>query len=74
MLFQKRLQNIVFGTMVETDAAGNIKPSKQKATERIDGIVALIMALDRAIKNEGALPGSVYDTRGLLVYSEDGWL
>ncbi len=28
----------------ETDAAGNIKPSKKKSTERIDGGVALIMA------------------------------
>lgn len=31
------------------DAAGNIKPDKEKSTERIDGIVALIMALGRAI-------------------------
>jgi phage terminase large subunit-like protein len=30
---------------VETDAAGNIKPSKKASTERIDGIVALCMAL-----------------------------
>src|SRR5262245_57846876 len=33
---------------VETDAAGNWKPSKKKSIERIDGIVALIMGLDRA--------------------------
>lgn len=59
---------------VSTDAAGNIKPNKQKATERIDGVVALIMALDRAIRNEGALPGSVYDTHSLLIYGEDGWM
>jgi len=31
--------------MVETDAAGNIKPSKKKSTEKIDGIVALVMAI-----------------------------
>jgi phage terminase large subunit-like protein len=30
---------------IETDAAGNIKPSKKTSTERIDGIVALCMAL-----------------------------
>ena len=30
---------------IEQDAAGNIKPSKAKSTERIDGIVALVMAL-----------------------------
>ena len=29
----------------ETDAIGNIKPSKKKSTERIDGVVALVMAL-----------------------------
>jgi phage terminase large subunit-like protein len=33
---------------VEKDAADNWKPSKKKSCERIDGIVALIMALDRA--------------------------
>lgn len=32
---------------VEQDAAGNIKPSKKKSTERIDGIVAAIMGLAR---------------------------
>jgi len=35
---------------VEQDAAGNLKPSKAKSTERIDPIVAMIMALDRAIR------------------------
>lgn len=33
----------------ESDAAGNLKPSKRRSTERIDGIVALIMALGRAM-------------------------
>src|ERR1051325_8293175 len=32
---------------VETDAAGNLKPSKNKSTERIDDIVAMVMALGR---------------------------
>lgn len=36
-------------TAVETDAAGNLKPSKKKSTDRIDGMVALIMALGIAI-------------------------
>lgn len=30
---------------IETDAAGNIKPSKKTSTERIDGIVAMVMGL-----------------------------
>jgi phage terminase large subunit-like protein len=51
---------------VRTDPAGNIKPDKEKSTEKIDGIVALIMALDRAIKNSGG-EGSPYDTRGIIL-------
>ena len=50
---------------VRTDPAGNIKPDKEKSTERIDGAVATIMALDRAIRNQGTAE-SVYDSRGLL--------
>lgn len=34
---------------VELDAAGNIKPSRKKSTEKIDAIVAAIMALGRAM-------------------------
>ncbi|MDW7658128.1 MAG: terminase TerL endonuclease subunit, partial [Bacillota bacterium] len=52
---------------VRTDPAGNIKPDKEKSTERIDGAVATIMALDRAIRNGGGPVGSVYDERGLLL-------
>lgn len=37
----------VFAT--EQDAAGNLKPSKKKSADRIDGVVALIMALGRAM-------------------------
>jgi len=50
---------------VKTDPAGNIKPDKEKSTEKIDGAVALIMALDRAIRNENK--SSVYDDRGILI-------
>jgi phage terminase large subunit-like protein len=50
---------------VKTDPAGNIKPDKEKSTERIDGVVALIMALDRAIRNENK--SNIYDERGILV-------
>ena len=49
---------------VETDAADNWKPSKNKSTERIDGIVALIMAIDRATTQLEF--GSLYETRGIL--------
>lgn len=53
---------------VRTDPAGNIKPDKEKSTEKIDGAVAAVMALDRAIRNEGNNGGSVYDDRGILVF------
>ena len=52
---------------VRTDPAGNIKPDKEKSTEKIDGAIATIMALDRALKNTGGSSVSVYDDRGLLV-------
>jgi phage terminase large subunit-like protein len=50
--------------MVELDAAEGVKPSKKKATERIDGIVALIMATGRALQCAGARK-SIYLERGL---------
>ncbi|MBP3887583.1 MAG: terminase large subunit [Cellulosilyticum sp.] len=51
---------------VKTDPAGNIKPDKEKSTEKIDGAVATIMALDRAIRHKDDA-GSVYDDRGILI-------
>ena len=51
---------------VRTDPAGNIKIDKEKSTEKVDGAVALVMALDRAMKNQ-ASGNSVYDDRGLLI-------
>lgn len=52
---------------VRTDPAGNIKMDKSKSTEKIDGSVATVMALDRAIRNKGETSDSVYDSRGLLI-------
>lgn len=48
------------------DAAGNIKPDKSKSSEKIDGIVALIMALDRATR-QAADDGSVYDEQDIKI-------
>lgn len=48
--------------MEEQPGGGNVK-----ITEKIDGIVASIMALDRCIRNQGEEQGSVYDNRGILV-------
>jgi phage terminase large subunit-like protein len=49
--------------VVNTDPAGNVKPDKKKSREKIDGMVAGIMALDRAVRhgNDGK---SIYQDRG----------
>ena len=51
---------------VRTDPAGNLKIDKEESTEKVDGAVALVMALDRALKNANA-GASVYDDRGFLI-------
>ena len=51
---------------IRTDPAGNIKPDKEKSTEKIDGAVATIMALDRALRNANQ-EQSIYNNRGILV-------
>ena len=51
---------------VRTDPAGNLKIDKEKSTEKVDGAVALVMALDRALKNANT-GASVYDDRGFLI-------
>jgi len=53
---------------IRTDPAGNIKADKAKSTEKIDGAIAMIMALDRAIRCGNDTSESVYDSRGLLVF------
>ena len=52
---------------IRTDPAGNIKADKEKSTEKIDGAIATIMALDRAIRCGNNNAASVYDDRGLLI-------
>lgn len=49
--------------VVDADGHGNIRPNKERSREKIDGVSALVTALDGALRN----PGSVYETRGLIV-------
>ncbi len=49
--------------VVKQDPAGEVKPDKSKSSDKIDGMVALIMGLDRALKHEG---GTIYDERGIV--------
>jgi phage terminase large subunit-like protein len=52
---------------VESDPAGNLKPSKDKSTERIDGMSALLNAIAVRMAAERAETfSSVYETRGVL--------
>ena len=53
----------VDNVVVTTDPAENVKPDKSKSTERIDGVVAAIMAFDRLTRKE---PPSVYEDRGII--------
>ncbi len=52
--------------MVKQDVNGNVrpvKPERLKSSKRIDGMVALIMAMSRAMVDDSS--PSVYETRGL---------
>jgi phage terminase large subunit-like protein len=53
--------------VVAVDGNENIKPMKNKSTERIDVTVAMINAMATAILM-GEDVGSVYETRGVLVF------
>ena len=62
----KVLRWMASNTAGETDAAGNIKPSKKKSAEKIDGIVATVMGIGWMSRADDQA-GSVYDERGLVV-------
>ena len=53
--------------MVRQDPAGNIKPDKSSSTARIDGIVAAIMAVGRAMLHQANAGRSVYEDREMRV-------
>jgi phage terminase large subunit-like protein len=46
---------------IQSDHAGNIKPSKAKSTERIDGIVSLVMAIGIHATATAAPPEQSWD-------------
>jgi len=51
---------------VRTDPAGNIKVDKARSTEKVDAVVATVMALDRAIKCGAGENEGVYSRDGIL--------
>ncbi len=57
---------MVSNVATRTDPAGNIKPDKERSSEKIDGVVSTVMALGRAISKDNASRGpSVYEERGV---------
>lgn len=59
------LRSNVSNAMVRQDPAGNYKLDRAKSRARIDGVVALAMAIGRAMVQQEE-PRSVYDERGIL--------
>jgi len=49
----------VANVATEPDSSGNIKPSKKVSTEKIDGVVALVMAVD-GLDRRGVVPEPAY--------------
>lgn len=62
-------------SFIRTDPAGSIKPDKEKSTEKIDGAVATIMALNREIRWGNDTDASIYDDRSILfkISRKSGW-
>tara|TARA_R110000751_G_scaffold275842_1_gene376770 strand:+ start:84 stop:1625 length:1542 start_codon:yes stop_codon:yes gene_type:complete len=50
---------------LQEDGAGNIKVAKNKSKEKVDPVVALVMALGSHLTTESG--DSIYDTRGVLM-------
>lgn len=49
------------------DPAGNVKPDKSKSMNRIDGIVASVMAIGRAMLANPKAGRSIYEDRGIML-------
>lgn len=54
---------MAYNLVAVRDPAGNIKPDKRDQEKKIDGMVALIMGLDRATRH--VVQTSVYEERGI---------
>ena len=59
------LRWMVSNVCAKVDPSGNIKPDKQTSSQKIDGVVAMIIAIGRAMFTDDS--ECVYNERGLLV-------
>lgn len=55
----------IANVQAQVDRKGNVYPRKERDSSKIDGAVALIMALARALVNATTPAGSIYATRGV---------
>lgn len=62
---------MISNVAIKVDPAENKKPDKEKSTERIDGAVALIMAVGRAMLR-GGQKKSKYEGQGILTFGQGG--
>jgi len=56
--------------VMRIDSNANAKPDKEKSREKIDGVIAMLMALDRAVRHADTT--SVYESRGVLTFGTGG--
>ena len=64
------LRWMLSSTVIKTDPAGNIKPDKEKSVQKIDGIVASIMALGELMTAQANEDNDPYNKRGMLNFNE----
>lgn len=54
--------------VLREDSDGNVKPDRKKSSDKIDGIVSTVMAVNRLILHTGdGKPKSVYDERDMII-------
>ncbi len=64
------LRWMLSSTVIKTDPAGNIKPDKEKSVQKIDGIVASIMALGEWMTAQANEDNDPYNKRGMLNFND----
>ena len=59
------LRWMIASTTISTDPAGNIKPDKRKSSQKIDGVVASIMAIGEMMTYMAKEEKNPYQSRGM---------
>ena len=59
------LRWMIASVAISTDPAGNIKPDKSKSSQKIDGVVATIMAIGQMMTDQAGEDKNPYASRGM---------